>query len=799
MSETKGQLKIYTQQRGAELGDLFGIFFEDLNHAADGGLYAELIRNRSFEFDPIDHPDFHAQTAWEKVERGGGEAKFSIEDSQPINERNSHYAVITIDKAGAGVGIANAGFNSGIPVRVGEDYRFSFYAKRDESFSNPVRIAIESKAGIVHGGATVVVDSPEWSRYEAVISVNDTNFSSRLTITTTGVGKLYMDMISLFPVQTFQGRTNGMREDIASLLADLKPKFMRFPGGCLVHDGSLNSDDRDSMYRWKNTIGPVEQRPSRRNNWRYNQTLGLGYYEYFLFCKDIGAKPIPILPAGYDPHHKRIVPIDELGPWIDDALDLIEFANGDSSTKWGAIRTELGHAEPFGLEYIGIGNEEVGEPFFERYTYFHQAIKAKYPHIKIINSSGPFAAGGEYERGWKSARDNQSDLVDEHYYQSPEWFLANFDRYDSFKADEPKVFLGEYASWGNTYYNALAEATFMIGLERNAHAVGLACYAPMLCNVDYVNWKPDLIWFNNHEVFGTANYYVQQLFMHHQGDQLLHIEASGFEELQATDLKPINGAIEFAANASSVNFSDVRIVNNDTSEERSFVGWTAELSDTEEARLEGKAKSSARLGDTDWTNYTLYMTAKRTSGTKGFVVYFGQADDQNQLFWELGGWQNQDSMISSRVNGRSSCLTQSLFAVETDVTYELALEVSGRQVRGFINGELIHDTVDKLPSIQPLYYSSSADDATGDTIVKVVNMQGVAVAADIALEGLQEVGERFVECFELAGHSLEDENSFDEPQKIIPIQRNFSYEGRGFFHQFPARSITVFRINTSVV
>ncbi|WP_138750882.1 alpha-L-arabinofuranosidase C-terminal domain-containing protein [Paenibacillus sinopodophylli] len=794
MNKIQAKLSIKTKQQGAELGDLFGIFFEDLNHAADGGLYAELIRNRSFEFDPIDHPDLHALTAWEKVERGGGQAELYIEDSHPMNDRNRHYAVINIHKPGDGVGIANTGFNSGVPIREGEQYRFSFYARREQSLSESVLIAIESKSGVVHGEATVVVSSSEWSRYEAVITARETDYSSRLTITTGGSGKLYVDMVSLFPVQTFLGRTNGLREDIAMLLAELKPKFMRFPGGCLVHDGSLNADDRDSMYRWKNTVGPVEQRPSRRNNWRYNQTLGLGYYEYFQFCEDIGAKPIPILPGGYDPHHKRIVPIDELGPWIDDALDLIEFARGDLSTEWGAIRGELGHPEPFGLEYIGIGNEEVGEPFFERYSYFHQAIKAKYPDIKIINSSGPFADGGEYERGWASARENGSDLVDEHYYQSPEWFLANFDRYDGFKADDPKVFLGEYASWGNTYYNAIAEAAFMIGLERNAHAVELACYAPMLCNVDYVNWKPDLIWFNNHEVFGTANYYVQQLFMHHQGDRLLQIEASGLDKPQLDEKKPINGAIELSANASTINFSDARIVNNDTGEERAFGGWTAELSDTEEARLEGKLKQSARLCYTDWTNYTLYLTAKRLDGSKGFVVYFGHADEQNQLFWELGGWQNQDSAISSRINGRSSCLTQSLFTVETDVNYELALEVSGRQIRGYMNGDLIHDTIDKLPVIQPLYFSSSADDATEDTIIKIVNVQNIAVSVDIALEDLPEAGEHFVEMYELSGYSLEDENSFEQPLRIVPVKREFSFEGNSFPHAFPQHSVTVFRM-----
>ena len=255
---------------------------------------------------------------------------------------------------------------------------------------------------------------------------------------------------------------------------------MRFPGGCLVHDGSLNPEDRNSMYRWKNTIGPVEERPARRNSWGYNQSLGLGFFEYFQFCEDIGAKPLPVLPGGYDPHHQRIVPLNELQPWIQDALDLIEFANGTPEAEWGGIRARMGHEAPFGLEYIGIGNEEVGDAFFERYPFFHRAVREKYPEIKIIGTAGPFSAGSEYEKGWKCAKEYGSDLVDEHYYHTPEWFLANHHRYDNFRAQDPKVFLGEYASWGNTWYNALAEASFMLGLERNAKAVGLACYAPML-------------------------------------------------------------------------------------------------------------------------------------------------------------------------------------------------------------------------------------------------------------------------------------------------------------------------------
>lgn len=330
-------------------------------------------------------------------------------------------------------------------------------------------------------------------------------------------------MVSLFPEDTFLNRQNGLRKDIAEMIADLHPKFMRFPGGCLVHDGSLNENDRDSMYRWKKTLGPIEKRPARRNNWGYNQTLGLGYFEFFQFCEDIGAKPLPVLPGGWDPHHKRAVPVSMIKEWIDDALDLIEFANGDIDTEWGKKRADLGHPEPFFLEYIGIGNEEVGEEFFERYTYFHEAIRKKYPEIKIINTAGPCAGGIAYEMGWESAEKHGSDLIDEHYYQAPEWFIANHHHYDNYNGRTTKVFLGEYASKDDTWYNALVEASYMIGLEKNAESVGLACYAPLLCHTDYINWKPDMILYDNNRVFGTPSYYVQKLFMRNQGEQELTV------------------------------------------------------------------------------------------------------------------------------------------------------------------------------------------------------------------------------------------------------------------------------------
>ncbi|WNS44036.1 alpha-L-arabinofuranosidase C-terminal domain-containing protein [Paenibacillus sp. MMS20-IR301] len=790
--EASNNLKIYTRRKGAALGDLYGIFFEDLNHAADGGLYAELVQNRSFEFDPVDKEEYHALTAWEKVERGDGRAQLTVETGSPLHPNNPHYAVITIEQAGEGVGLSNAGFNTGIPVREGEAYRFAVYARRNASFDEPVVLSIEDSAGKTACRAEITVAGSEWQLYQAELTAEFTAFDCRLVLLTGGTGRLELDLVSLFPAETFNSRPNGLRRDIAGMLAGLKPKFMRFPGGCLVHDGSLNPDDRDSMYRWKNTLGDISARPPRRNNWRYNQTLGLGYYEYFQFCEDIGAKPIPVLPGGYDPHHQRMVPLDELGPWIQDALDLIEFARGDASTPWGAVRAGMGHPEPFGLEYVGIGNEEVGEPFFERYPYFHRAIKAQYPDIKVINSSGPFAAGGEYERGWASAREHQSDLVDEHFYQSPEWFLANVRRYAGFDADGPKVFLGEYATWGNTYYNALAEAAFMTGMERSAHAVGLACYAPMLCNVDYVNWKPNLIWFNNHEVYGTANYYVQQLFMHHQGDYLLEMEASGFKPVAGREPEPITGTLMLQADGNRVCYRDIVLTNRETGEVTELAG-EVRLTDMPEDRENGTAVKEQIIGLCAAGSYTLKLKAVKLAGSRGFGIVFGLQDEQNKLLWEIGGWQNQDTILQSVINGRGSCLTQSLFSVETGREYELVLEVDGREIKAYIDGTEVNQAEDKQPAAETLYYSSSIEEATGDVIVKAVNVQETPVVSRLELPDLPE-GSLSIEVHSLSGHQLEDENGFAEPQKIYPQVSGFTAGENAFTYEFPQHSVTVFLI-----
>ena len=782
-----------------QLGDLYGIFFEDLNHAADGGLYAEMVQNRSFEFCAVDNPSYHPLMAWEKIEKKYSRMQWWIQDSHPYSRRNPHYLVCEIFETGMGAGVRNTGFTPGMYLQKGEKFRFSCLSATDGRGELPLRIVLENDEGRNLGQADIVVSNGTvWNHYEAEITAQETTTAGNLSIYIDAVGRLYLDMVSLFPQKTFMQQRNGLRADIATLLADLKPRFMRFPGGCLVHDGSINAEDRDSLYRWKNTIGVLEERPARRNNWGYNQTLGLGYYEYFCFCEEIGAKPLPVLPAGYDPHHQRKVPFDQLDEWIQEALDLISFANDDTSAQWGRIRCELGHPEPFGLEYIGIGNEEVGEGFFERYPYFHKAIKEKYPDIQIIASSGPFAAGGEYEKGWNCARRNHADLVDEHYYMAPEWFLANHHRYDSFDEKDPRVFLGEYASWGNTWYNALIEASYMTGMERNSEKVGLACYAPLLCNVNYINWKPDMIWFDNHQAYGTANYYVQKLFMNHQGNDRIELEMTGIDDSVTIQDDPKGGFGLRIEPDTVVRYSQIMVedIQNSTiwkDSEVYFVGDKAEqyLSADPDARVVTK---DILLHTVESDHYIITVKGEMLYGRRGFMLQYGNRDEKNRYQWEIGGWQNMDSALTQDIAGRNSCLTQSSFTVAADREYELKLEIEGRHLRAYIDGELIHEIHHAPVKIEPLYTAASIDRQSGDVIVKLVNVQKRPIDTVLHMEGIEQAkGTAYI----MSGFALKDENSFAEPLKVSPREEEIQLTQGCCSYHIDGESVQVLRFQKS--
>ena len=770
------KITVYENEVTKELGNLFGIFFEDINHAADGGLYAEMVQNRSFEFAPIDNKAYNSFTAWEKSDG----ITWEVCTDEPLNEENTHYLVINGKE---GEYIRNLGFNTGICVKRGERYDFSVYAAvtAAECEKMPLKISVSDDNGNIFAESEVTVDSNGWKKYSSELTAGADTTEGRLYVTLAAEGGVKLDMVSLFPRDTFKNRANGLRKDIAEILAAMKPRFMRFPGGCLTHDGSLDDHARNSMYRWKRTLGEVEKRPTWRNNWGYNQTLGLGYYEYFCFCEDIGAKPLPVLPGGFNPHKGEGVPIEELGAWVDDALDLIEFANGGTTTEWGALRAKLGHEKPFGLEYIGIGNEEIGAGFFERYPYFHKAIREKYPEIKIINTAGPFAVGEGYEDGWRSAREYGSDFIDEHYYSSPEWFMANMHHYDDYDAGGTKVFLGEYASWGNTYYNALVEAAYMTHLEK-APVVGLACYAPMLANVDYINWKPDMLMFDNHRVIRTANYHVQKLFMENQGDYELKTKLEGLDEvIHLTDEKNIAGKITVIGNDIAGKVWDVKLT--DFSGRDLAQGNGVAMSDAFDLTT---ANESHELADIDSAHYSLEFKFRRSQGRKGFKLLFGARDEKNYIMWEFGGWDNWDCNISSFKNGRASTISHRIFHV-TDEEYLLRLEIDGRRIRTYVNGELYNDTVDRLPELEEIYLAASKD-AFGKTVVKLVNLTGDDKNIAINIEGS---AKSTVTVHSLSDCAFSAENTFEEPDKVSPAVAKDKIAQNEYIYNVKPHSVNV--------
>ena len=515
-----------------EISDLLmGIFFEDINYSADGGLYAELIQNRDFEYEPSDREgdkNWNSTHSW-KLE--GENATFTISTSDPIHPNNPHYAVLKTNQPGAA--LTNTGFD-GIALKAGEKYDFSLFARIPEgSKSGKLLVHLVDADGTVQGETTVTVSSRSWKTYKAVLTAK-ASADTRLELRPQSAGEIELDMISLFPQNTFKGRKNGLRPDLAQTLADMHPRFVRFPGGCVAHGDGLKN-----IYQWKNTIGPLEARKPARNLWGYHQSMGLGYYEYFQFCEDIGAEPLPVLAAGVPCQNSAChgdlrggqqggIPMSEMGAYIQDILDLIEWANGDAKkTKWGKIRAESGHPKPFNLKYIGIGNEDlITDVFEERFTMIYLAIKEKYPEMIVVGTVGPFNEGTDYVEGWKLADKLGVPMVDEHYYQSPGWFLHNQDFYDKYdRSKKTKVYLGEYATHipgrRANMETALTEALYLAALERNGDVVHMSSYAPLLAKDGRTQWNPDLIYFNNREVKPTTGYYVQKLYGQNAGDHYI--------------------------------------------------------------------------------------------------------------------------------------------------------------------------------------------------------------------------------------------------------------------------------------
>ena len=509
---------------------MWGVFFEDINFGADGGLYAELVKNRSFEFPT-------AMMGWRESRSTYQKGRFLIINKSD-NSSNSRFARITINNAEGNYSLTNEGFR-GIGVHKDKQYDFSIMARTEKPTNIKIKVQLVSYAGKEIGSTTIENFGSSWKKYTANIIAADSAQRGKLNLIFEGEGVIDIDMVSLFPRDTWKNRPGGLRNDLVQKIADLKPGFIRFPGGCIVEGKDLTN-----RYQWKTTVGNVDERKLIMNRWNvefprrsapdYYQSFGLGFYEYFLLAEDLGAEPLPILNCGMACQFNsgEVVAMDELQPYIDDALDLIEFANGSITTKWGKLRNDMGHPQSFKLKFLGVGNEQWEPQYIERYKVFEKAILSKYPAIKIVSGSGPFAEGEYFNYAWKELRQLKPELIDEHYYKPPAWFFSNASRYDNYERTGPKVFAGEYAAHSkdnpeaesrNNWESALAEAAFMTGLERNADIVQMCSYAPLFAHVDAWQWRPDLIWFDNLNTVATPNYYVQKLFSNNKGTNVVKI------------------------------------------------------------------------------------------------------------------------------------------------------------------------------------------------------------------------------------------------------------------------------------
>ena len=796
-SENPYTISIDASDHSKDVSDImWGLFFEDINSAADGGLYAELVQNRSFEMD--DH-----LYSWETDD------DVTVNTENPMNENNPTYVTL-----GTGASIANDGFQ-GMSLKAGEKYDFSMYVNGESEFS--------IFAG--HGVATNIKSENKdgWQKVTATINAQQTSDDTLLIIKNVGENPVDVDMVSLIPQDTYKG--HGLRKDLMEALEDMHPKFLRFPGGCAVEGHTM-----DEAWNWKDTIGDVSERKEMINIWNpsatepYMMTYGLGFYEYFQMCEDLGMEPVPILNCGIacqvrsgsatDEAH--LVPMDKLQPYIDDALDLIAFANGtDENNEWTKKRIEMGHTEPFNLKYIGIGNEQYGEIYFERYAEFAKQIHEKYPDINLVTTSGTASSGNGNDLAWNwaNANDELADRMDEHYYESADWFRQHVYRYDNYRRDtNTKVFLGEYASKGNAWYNALSEAAYMTGLERNADVVRMASYAPMFAKYGNTQWSAaNMIWFNNDDYVLTPNYYVQSLFSNNQGDYSLPTEVT-LNGIESDDT--FKGGFAVGSWGTHNEFRDIVVKTEDaeykteldsagTLDKYGFETANGEWSINEDGSIVQTSDLTGAIcyyASPAMNNYTLSLKAKKTAGGEGFQIGVAAEDAKNYYRVNIGGWGNTTAKIQHIVNGVSAevgnVAEQSYVGnvhINDGEWYDVKVEVSDYEIKAYLNDEFICSYT-KPKSYGPVYASSVYDEETGDVIVKVVNTLDSDVNVGINVNGANV--ENVAKTTVMSGDtSLE--NSLENKNAVVPVDGEITNAANSFTYNAPADSFSIIHLSAN--
>ena len=810
-------ITVDASRMGAPIGPLhYGIFFEEINHAGDGGIYAELIRNRSFE-DDLDTKSFtprprtssrmssyhgdlgqRAITAWHTI----GNARADITTDNLLNQAQQACLYLEIQEPGAG--IQNEGF-WGINTVTGTTYHLSFWLKAAQKWKGTITAALRSADGTDLGSSAISVTAHnEWIRLESTITATASDPHASLAMTSDSPARLYFDVVSLFP-PTYKNRPNGCRKDLAEMLQALHPRFMRFPGGCYVEGQTTESNRLQNRFEWYNTIGPIEQRPGHLSvNWHYNVSDGLGFHEMLQLSEDLGAAPLFVVNVGIG--HGWVQPYDHIEAYIQEALDALEYANGPVTSKWGKRRAENGHPEPFNLRLIEVGNENANfyfdsnrdqsDHYFERYEQFYKAIKAKYPDVQII---GNVESWGTDEPSWRSTL--PVDLLDEHYYRSPSWFAQRYAKYDHYDRSGPKIYVGEYAVTSDFGVNghltaALGEAIYMMGTERNADVVSMASYAPIFVNENDQAWRPDMIRFNSEKCFGTPSYWVQQLMANHVGTQNV-----AFDITDNTLPPRIGHQFGLATWSTAAWFSNIKATRLSGGEPIAIsTDWAAlpglnqqqgDWSVTPTAIFQANRQvqgaiylNDSNLGD----DYALDLDIARTEGEEGAIIVFGYENEDNYLWWNLGGWGNTQHAVERVSAGSKSTVASVRGQLVPYRPYHARIELRGSQVRCLLDGQVVHEF--QLPSIQRVY-AQAALNGTDELIIKLVNFTGEDAPLNVRLKDFKpHTGHVYL----LSSTSGKDENTMQSPMKVSPKEGLFPVSTSDFSFTAEAYSLSILRL-----
>jgi alpha-L-arabinofuranosidase len=760
-------LTVHVDQPGHAISPLlWGIFFEDINLSADGGIYPELVRNRSFE--DSDQPEF-----WKLANEGDGKSTMAIDTSHPLNPFNRRSLRVRLQGA---VSLRNEGY-WGMALAQGQACQIRLAARAADGFKGPLGVTLESQAGQALAKGEVAGLTDKWKWFTLELTAAETDPKARLRLTAAGEGTFWLDMVSVLPRKTW--KDHGLRPDLCEMLAGLKPSFVRFPGGCWVE-----GDDLAHMYHWKNTVGDIAHRQPLWNIWQYNATHGLGFHEYLQLAEDLGAEPLFCINVGMS--HREVVPLDQMGPWVQDALDALEYANGPAGTLWGGLRAKNGRPAPFRLKYLEIGNENGGPAYHERWELFYKAVKAKYPEVQLVAN-----VWGGYPTRFRP------DIIDEHYYDNPDFFIRQAGHYDKYDRQGPKVFVGEYAvtsgaGLGNLR-GAVGEAAFMTGLERNSDVVVMGSYAPLFVNVNHKRWPINLIGFDGARVYGLPSYYVQQMFSANRGDVVLPAEV----ESPRAEEGARGGAIGVGTWLTQAEFKDIQVTRaGETLYACDFAhgtqGWKllggGDWSVREGALRQSAIKENLRAiaGDKNWTNYTYSLKARKLGGAEGFLILFRVKDENAKSWWNLGGWGNRRHGVEL-----GGIITETPGSIETGRWYDIRLEVQDANIKCFLDGQLVHDV--KVPAVQSLYASASLARSAGEVILKVVNVSAAELPTAIRLAGAARI-QAPAKAIVLSSASPLDENTLDHPTKVAPVARTLDLRAPDFQHVFPPNSVTVLRV-----